>query len=160
MSIRCAHCKDYHDTVAQVRACAGLGGVAVAVDLPVRGPASPVDRFKALAAKLPDLDRAYYGVSVIDKEKSNEAFYEFYQVDKPQSGKWKGYTFVKRQAGDDFFRVGFQKSINVLEAIASDPEKALAAYGHEIGRCGICHRTLTDPESIARGIGPICLERL
>lgn len=159
MAIRCAHCKDYHDTVSQVRACAGLGGVAVA-ELPVSRPASPVDRFKALAAKLPDVDRAYYGISVIDLEKSSEPFYEFYSVDKPQNGRWKGWTFVRRQAGDDFWKISFDKSVAVLEAIAADPEKALAAYGHEIGRCGICHRTLTDPESIARGIGPVCAERL
>lgn len=30
---------------------------------------------------------------------------------------------------------------------------------HE-GRCGMCGRTLTVPESIARGIGPECAERL
>lgn len=30
---------------------------------------------------------------------------------------------------------------------------------HE-GRCGHCARVLTDPESIARGLGPICAEKL
>jgi hypothetical protein len=30
------------------------------------------------------------------------------------------------------------------------------AYVRETGTCGVCHRTLTDPESVALGIGPIC----
>lgn len=34
-----------------------------------------------------------------------------------------------------------------------------AEFWHE-GTCGACGRTLTVPESIERGIGPICLERL
>lgn len=33
-----------------------------------------------------------------------------------------------------------------------------AEVWHE-GRCGVCGRPLTDPESIASGIGPICQER-
>jgi len=27
-------------------------------------------------------------------------------------------------------------------------------------RCEVCHRRLTDPESIARGIGPVCLKKV
>lgn len=30
--------------------------------------------------------------------------------------------------------------------------------GRELGHCGVCGRTLTDEESRARGIGPICAE--
>jgi hypothetical protein len=33
-------------------------------------------------------------------------------------------------------------------------------YGHETGRCSVCHRTLSDPLSIQMGIGPICAKRL
>ena len=33
-------------------------------------------------------------------------------------------------------------------------------YGHETGQCSVCSRTLTDAQSIALGIGPICLSRL
>jgi len=31
-----------------------------------------------------------------------------------------------------------------------------AEYGRAIGRCCVCGATLTDPESVARGIGPVC----
>lgn len=40
-------------------------------------------------------------------------------------------------------------------------EKKVVPHGLEVwheGRCCVCGRVLTDPESIARGIGPQCLE--
>lgn len=39
------------------------------------------------------------------------------------------------------------------------PEQA-QAYGRETGSCCVCARTLTNPDSIAAGIGPICSGRL
>ena len=44
-------------------------------------------------------------------------------------------------------------------AAAADPEAAATAYGQAYGRCSCCGRTLTNAESIARAIGPICAER-
>ena len=35
-----------------------------------------------------------------------------------------------------------------------------AKLGHHHGVCMICARTLTDPESVARGIGPVCIKRV
>lgn len=35
-----------------------------------------------------------------------------------------------------------------------------SAYGMFTGKCGICGRPLTDPESVGRGIGPDCLGKL
>jgi len=43
-----------------------------------------------------------------------------------------------------------------LAAIEQDPEAAAVLYGKASGNCSICGRDLTDPESIERGIGPIC----
>lgn len=45
-----------------------------------------------------------------------------------------------------------------ITAVASDPKQAAVAYGMEFGACAICGRQLTDSDSIARGIGPICAE--
>jgi Family of unknown function (DUF6011) len=45
-----------------------------------------------------------------------------------------------------------------LAAIEVDPMRALEDHGQRTGRCGCCGRLLTDPVSVARGIGPICLE--
>ncbi len=47
----------------------------------------------------------------------------------------------------------------ILTAIANDPD-ALARFGQELGKCGKCGRDLTDEESRAIGIGPVCREQL
>lgn len=43
----------------------------------------------------------------------------------------------------------------IAEAMV-DPVAAAIAYGKRSGRCSCCGRTLTDPVSVERGIGPIC----
>lgn len=85
---------------------------------------------------------------------------KFYAVDRPTEGKWAGYTFVKVQASDDLFPVKGQAAKAVLAAIAVDPKAALVRYGHAIGKCGLCGRTLTDEESRAAGIGPVCARKV
>lgn len=42
--------------------------------------------------------------------------------------------------------------------MVNDPKKTAEAYGVASGKCCLCNRTLTDGESIKRGIGPICAE--
>ncbi len=44
----------------------------------------------------------------------------------------------------------------VLNEAASDPLTVAIRYGKESGECSCCGRELTDPQSIERGIGPIC----
>lgn len=84
----------------------------------------------------------------------------FFKVSSPSKGKWAGRTFLDIQAGDDYFPVrdAVKRSI-VLGQIALDPMAASAAYGRLIGSCGVCSRTLTNPQSIAAGIGPVCAEK-
>ena len=43
-----------------------------------------------------------------------------------------------------------------LQEIAANPLAAAQAHGHQTGDCSCCGRTLTDPSSVANGIGPIC----
>lgn len=56
-------------------------------------------------------------------------------------------------------RVSAEELRTALLAIEQDPEAAAVLHGRASGRCAVCSRDLTDPESIARGIGPICQER-
>ena len=46
----------------------------------------------------------------------------------------------------------------ILDA-ANDPLTAAIRYGKVSGECSCCGRELTDPQSIARGIGPICADK-
>lgn len=88
---------------------------------------------------------------------------DFFRVDVPDDGSWKGYVFVKRVLGGGADslrteRVAKTTAEQVLMVLLP-PFAALAArerFGQEIGRCGCCGRSLTDETSRARGIGPDC----
>lgn len=105
----------------------------------------------------PDLPAGYYGVEG-----------KRYKIDKPNR-KWAGWLFFK--TGSDYYdqvklgsaRPGEKysgKAAEVFEAIVADPEAALKEYARITGSCGICNRTLEDPVSVARGIGPVCWEKV
>ncbi len=93
---------------------------------------------------------------------------DFYKVDRPTEGKWAGFTFVKLLVanggyGDDMGeqRLRQAQGATILRRILdTGVMESLTRYGHELGACGICGRTLTDNESIERGIGPVCAGRL
>lgn len=99
-----------------------------------------------------------------------------YRVSRPkQDSKWVGFVFVDdgseygrgekygRQApGAKFANISCRNAELVsrdLRAILADPRAAMAHYGHITGSCGVCGRTLEDPESVERGIGPVCAEK-
>jgi hypothetical protein len=87
----------------------------------------------------------------------------------PDSGKNAGSLYVKTAGADEYqgkitdgtFKPSHgaaPSTTSALTAIAADPQDAAVRYGRETGSCGCCGRELTDPKSIAAGIGPICSE--
>ena len=89
-------------------------------------------------------------------------------VEKPTTGNWKGWVFVKDAAEyGQGQRYGSQKPGSTyrgqiedeLKAIVADPRAAAARYGQLTGTCGMCGRHLEDQESIDRGIGPVCAKK-
>lgn len=103
--------------------------------------------------ELPEVPAGRYAVE------TEEGHLAFYRVDRPTEGAWAGRTFVKVQASDELHPVRGGAAASVLRKIAVDPAAASLRYGREIGSCGVCGRTLTDEDSRARGIGPICAEK-
>jgi len=80
-----------------------------------------------------------------------------------------GAIYVKT-TGDDYlgkivdgrFARAFSTPVEVeaeVLAVAADPRAAAVAYGFETGNCSCCGRFLSNPESVALGIGPICASR-
>lgn len=98
----------------------------------------------------PDVPAGRYAVTTED------GYYAFYRV-------WKGNrggVVVYMQISDDEQRCYGAQATAILRKIeAVGTLEASKAYGREIGACGVCGRTLTNPESIANGIGPICTKR-
>lgn len=114
---------------------------------------------KATAAKAdaPKIDTSAIPAGRYAIEEDGEL--HFFKVDHGK-GKWDGFTFLSIQASDDEYPIkNRDRKTAILQAIGADPRAAMARYGHEIGRCGVCGATLTDADSRARGIGPICNER-
>lgn len=89
----------------------------------------------------------------------------------PESGRNAGCIYVVRASDDTYLgkitpEDKFITSRDCTEAdsatvarVAADPAAAATAHGHEYGYCSCCGRELTNAESVARGIGPICAER-
>jgi hypothetical protein len=82
--------------------------------------------------------------------------------------QWEGMIFVR--AGEKklgAIKAGaFTRRFECTDAEAaavtqacSDPATAAVAYGKAWSICSVCNATLTNDESIARGIGPICAAR-
>lgn len=136
-------------------------------DLPAtkREASAEIERLLAMPKKkqagapqpqpLADVPAGYYALDTKENAKNDIAFY---RVDRPDEGKWAGWTFVKRIVGG---RVDERVPKNQVASILSRIEgagisEASARYGQEIGRCGRCNRTLTNDESRQMGIGPEC----
>lgn len=92
----------------------------------------------------------------------------------PATGRNAGALYVKHRATADtegaylgkimsgrFMRDSActSEQAESIAALIADPKHAAEAYGQRTGRCCICSLELTDPESLERGIGPICASR-
>lgn len=51
-----------------------------------------------------------------------------------------------------------ERYVEAFKAVAGDPSAAGFLYAQQSGNCYVCNRTLTTPESLAAGIGPICAQ--
>jgi len=77
-----------------------------------------------------------------------------------KNGRRPGFVFLDIQASDEWHAIRNVSRIHaVLALIAQDAQAAMIRYGHELGECGRCGRTLTDEASRAAGIGPICISK-
>ena len=87
----------------------------------------------------------------------------------PLTGKNPNAIYVKHANGEYLGKVVGGRLFTVaavspeleqdIVAVAADPLNAAIAYGKRYGKCSVCARTLTDEDSINRGIGPVCAER-
>lgn len=120
-----------------------------------RKAANPVTAPPQARGGFPSVAAGRYAITGDDGE------LRLYRVDRPESGRFAGYTFVKwiRDGGYES-RLSPVQAKAVLAKMAANPLDALVAYGRQTGICGKCGRTLTDPESVNAGIGPICAAKV
>lgn len=89
----------------------------------------------------------------------------------PEGGANPGAICVASRTGDTYLGkimdgklIGASSLSKEVEAeilrVIANPKEEATAYGFRTGECSICGIKLTNPESIERGIGPICAERV
>jgi len=127
---------------------------------PYRAPKQQ-DGTTVVAADVPSIEKVPAGRYAVATEEGATNALAFYKVDRPTDGRWAGYVFVKLIVSDDEQRMSKAAGNAILAKIAAvGAAEASATYGLEIGKCGVCGRTLTNDESRERGIGPVCAARL
>lgn len=89
---------------------------------------------------------------------------EFWEVNRPQEGKWKGYTFPSHIVGGvgDWQRMRSPRATidHAMEIIASDPIKAASLFGYKTRSCGRCASPLSTVRSRAAGYGESCAAKV
>jgi len=175
--IKCAHCTQYHEFVWEVRVCAANSNAAKVFQQSTnkRCGSCPWDEGCDVCLRSTPISDIYQETQVTNPRQSSTASYvpagfyalpidgttAFYRVQRPTEGRWAGRLFLDQQAGDEFYPIRNHAQRNyILSLIAVDPRGASVRYGHEIGRCGVCSRTLTNEQSRAAGIGPVCAEKM
>lgn len=80
---------------------------------------------------------------------------EIVRIKLSKSGNWYATMAMKRPGRTTITWEYLGKRINMDEALALTDAEA----GQYLGYCVRCNAELTDPDSIARGLGPVCAKR-
>lgn len=129
-------------------------GASAMIDAMLDLPKFEADAATPAVTDFPEVPAGRYAIRTNDGAHNDIAFYK---VDRPTEGKWAGRVFVKLMQSDEEIALNHAAQRGVLARIAEvGPEAASALYGQEIGKCGVCGRTLTNDDSRAVGIGPKC----
>jgi hypothetical protein len=149
-----------HDIMARaLTGDAGMAEVSTAIDVLFGKPRKPAEP-GTLAAP------GYYVTSgeesdgeepptvyVVVENKAKTATYAKRLVVTP------GVPGVSRASAKWEYAPGVGKDL-ARDGLAPLTVQEAARLGHQHGVCVVCARGLTDPESVARGIGPVCVARL
>lgn len=171
-SINCAHCRNKHTSVLQVKDCAfrharaaaqsqRLANMRASVPQPIQ--ARPNEwPFKTPEAMVRNTRDGRYAVELDGK-------WTFLRFSRPKNGKRKGCLVVQTQHSEaykpfvTFYPSGslfIAQNKSILDAalmmVAADPFTSAMNYGRELGCCSRCGRELTDERSRYYSIGPEC----
>ena len=129
---------------------------------------------RAETAAIMDMSRIVEAFDAVKKNGAKKASLRLHGLTismAPATGRNPNCLYVKRAPGGEYigkidpagiYRPSFSSTpadLDLLRAANVDPRAAAIRYARETGECSCCGRELTDPESIALGIGPICAAR-
>ena len=85
------------------------------------------------------------------------------EVFKVQIGRESGKPFAKKLVVFEHGQAEVSYAPGAVRHLSSEDKMTLEdakAFGHQFGVCCCCGATLTDPKSVAAGIGPVCAKRV
>lgn len=151
----CYTCHDKFDSMPDLmdhKKTAHPAGVASAALAPPAPTAVAAPAPAPVVYPIPE--PGYYMANVLV---NGEIMMRFYRVTKKRNSDIKRFV---RQSGDNWINWIEPTERRMAAAlICAAPTLAMEAYGKLLGVCGCCGRSLTDPESRARGIGPECIKK-
>lgn len=103
------------------------------------------------SARLPEVPKGRYAIENAD------GVLTFYHV-----GFRQGEVVIDVKAGPNTHEIPFTEAgyTTILQSVLDAGAKNCSIrYGRELGCCGVCGRDLTDEDSRAAGIGPVCAQR-
>lgn len=127
-------------------------------DAPVRrAGAAAWQQWRDLAAKLVEFGGPTGARFAVDTDPGAENAIAFWWiVPDDRTGRYYLRQVIGGQ-GPVKVRMSPEAMIAIAKKIiAAGPKEAMLRFGREIGSCGHCGRTLTNDESRAYGIGPVC----
>lgn len=156
----CGNCKQQGMSVEHIKACyANKGGVATMVKAP---------EVAAVAVAYVEAKSFKPMALVIDVPDSRYALMRedgpvFYEVNTGTKGKWTGFLFLSHLVGapGDFqkYPVMGEAKKAIIAEIGLDPKAAAVRFSKEFTICAVCGSPLSDPVSLASGLGPVCAKR-
>lgn len=111
---------------------------------------------KAAPIELPEVPAGRFAIV------GGDGTVDFYQIDRPDKGKWKDYIFLSLLLGstDGFNRSAIKnpkaKATIMGKIQAAGIEESARLFGQKTNRCGHCLADLTNPQSRAAGYGGTC----
>lgn len=133
--MKCGHCKDKYETVAQVRECS-TGGAKLIKE-----------------SRTPVTEPGMYQVE-------NEVFLVQWNKEETRLYAKKLTPIMK---GSEVHKLTFEYDKGSIFKISTEDRmtvEQLAEMGKTTGHCWMCARKLTVQKSIKAGIGPICATRV
>lgn len=132
--IRCGHCREYHGSIAETRACAQSRYAAQEATVPAPRPEPATEGMYRLGSTI-------------------------YKVQIAVHGSGKPYAKMLVQDGDRWSFVFAPGAVHKLDSSHRLTLEQAKEFGALYGTCCVCGRTLTNEESIEAGIGPVCASK-
>lgn len=158
----CGYCKESGQSIEHVRQCSSAHYTKLAEPIeiaPVAQTYAQASDYRpmALAEAHDAVPESKYALVLKDS-------IQFFEVDYGRKGsQWEGRVFVSELFGapggwrhQNLYGAARQK---VLATIALDPKGAALLFSKEHGVCAACGSPLSDADSRARGLGPVCAAR-